>query len=148
MSKKSTIALESASTFAADLYTTMVGNTLTKKAEVVLKEFIRKDDERQTEIADLNSAITESNAELEILKGKRKAAEKVTNQVALDEKIAVAKADISILQAQIAGLQTLRSAANDRKNAFIAKFDSDPYAALADNTLVLDFVAAKVAKVA
>ncbi len=135
MSKKSTTvtkiitAATSASSIASDILNDLVSDKLTAKAEVVLREYIRKDDERQTSIAEINVAIKEANSELAILEGKLAKAEKV-------------------MEAEVAELQTLRTAAAERRDTFIESFDSNPYEALADSTLVLDFVAKKVAKVA
>lgn len=144
----SCVASKEASSIASTLYNSMVGDKLTGKAKIVIAEFVRKDDERQTEIAVLNASIANVNAEIAELTKKLSKAEKVSNQAALTRNITIAKADITVSQAEITELHTLRSAANDKKNAFIAKFDKDPYAALADTNLVMGFVARKISKAA
>ena len=127
MSKKNAkVEVESAiviyAASAADIYQEIVEEKLLGRADVILTDFARKDDERLQLIAKLNNEIAELEAKLT-------KAEKVTNQAALTR-------DITITKAHITEIMTLRANAKVKREAFIDKFDADAYAALADTTLV------------
>ena len=119
---------------AAEIYQDIVESKLLDRADVVLTDFARKDDERLQQIAKFNNEVAELEAKLA-------KAEKVSNQAALTR-------DIVITKAYITEINTLRANAAVKREAFITKFDTDAYAALADSTLVRDELTSKIAKVA
>lgn len=120
----------------SNVFDELVVEKLNAKARTILADFVRKDDERLSGIAQLNKGVKELEAEKDVLVAKLSAAQKVTNQAALTRKIAEADADIMVTVAAVTEIETLRAAATSKREAFIAAFDEDAYAALINEDLI------------
>lgn len=143
-----------------EVFDDMVTSDLERKASTVLSDFVRKDTERQTAIAQLKNDIKE--VEKTILtfedgikteEGKLEKVEKVSNQAGIARTIAILKsdivkfkADIDVLNAKIVNFETLRSAAATKRDSFIVAFDKNPFDALANTDLVREGLGLEVVK--
>ena len=134
---KATSTLSNFSNFAgeiADMYKDITEDKVLARAEVVLLDFARKDDERLQQVALINNAIAIAQEKLD-------KAEKTTNKAALAKTIAYLEADkVEII--------TLRAAAKSKRDEFISNFEIDAYATLADSKLVREGLAKDIAKAA
>ncbi len=144
--KTTTVAATTGSSILS-VFNDIVNEVNIAKAQIVYKDFVRKDTERLQLIASLKNSIKSLSNEVESLESKAAKAEKVSNVAALTFKVAKTKADISVVEARIEELETLRSAANARRDAFTEAFDADPYSAVIDSDLVREEIALKVAAV-
>lgn len=134
--KESTESTVNTATSIKEVFDSMVTSDLESKAEIVLGDFVRKDTERQTAIAELKNRIKAVESNITSLEDKLSKAQKVSNQAALKRDIAIAKADIDVLNAKIVNIETLRSAAATKRDSFIVAFDANPFDALANTDLV------------
>lgn len=115
---------------AASTFNALVTKKNKERATVVLEDFIRKEDERNKAIAIINNELVSLNEKLD-------KAEKGSNVAALTKQIAYKNADL-------AEINTLKTNAASKRDAFITAFDADAYTALADTSLVREEIAKKL----
>lgn len=124
-----------AATSIATVFEGIVTSGLNEKAGVILEGFVRNQDIRLTRIASLNNDVKALEADKAAEEVKLKAAKKVTNQLAITRTMATIDADIMVVTAEISEIEGLLTAAAAKRDAFIKAFDTDAYAALADEEL-------------
>lgn len=124
-----------AATSIVEVFEGIVTTGLNEKAKTVLEGFVRNQDVRLTKIAGLNNDVKALEATKAVEEAKLKAAEKVTNQLAITKTIATIDADIMVVTANISETEGLLEAAAVKRDAFIKAFDTDAYAALANDEL-------------
>lgn len=123
------------------------------RAEVVLADFARKRDERLRAIADLRNrlAVQQEAAKTAKAKAKSKEVKEGQSEYAAAKSKADAAYDATFaetsatrIQADIDRLEAYVANADAKRNAFIKAFDKDPYAALANSSLVRSTVMNKI----
>lgn len=138
---------ETTATSIQDNFNELVATKLAGKAEIVLNDFIRKNDERQKLLASLRNTLKEANTDLENFKTALESATKVTGskgsaQCQYDVDLQVST--IADIEAEIKMVEALVTAATVKRDSFIEAFDTNAYDALANTDLVRKTVMAKI----